>query len=158
MTSLREEVAYAKTYIRIMSFRYKDRIHCEWRIDEELSDAAVVKMILQPIQENAIRHALRAGVPQVRISIDIAREGETLKIAVADNGPSLSEEKLAEIRANLERRDRGKVGLYNVNSRIKLHFGEEYGLALTNGEAGGVTVVLTIPVNCMTPMETDTKM
>jgi sensor histidine kinase YesM len=158
LTSLSDEVAYAKTYIRIMSFRYKERIRCEWRIDEELLDTTVVKMILQPIQENAIRHVLRAGVSQVQIFIDITREGDDVQIAVTDNGPSLSEIKLAEIHDNLDRRDRSKVGLYNVNSRIKLHFGEKYGLALTSKEPNGVTVTLTLPCKHTIPLEADSSM
>ncbi|MBO9610182.1 MAG: histidine kinase [Paenibacillaceae bacterium] len=158
VTPLRDEVAYAKTYMRIMSFRYKDKIRCEWQIDEALLDCTVVKMILQPLQENAIRHTLQSGADHVQIAISIAREGDDVRIAVTDNGPWLADEKLAAIRDNLERRDRGKVGLYNVNSRIRLHFGEQYGITMSRALPHGATVMLRLPFERVASVEADTRM
>ncbi|MBP1990432.1 cache domain-containing sensor histidine kinase [Paenibacillus eucommiae] len=158
VTSLRDEVAYAKTYMRIMSFRYKDKIRCKWQIDEEMLNCAVVKMILQPLQENAIRHTLQSGADQVHISISIDREGSDLRIAVTDNGPWLADEKLAAIQDNLKRRDRSKVGLYNVNSRIQLHFGEKYGITMNRAVPHGATVVLKLPYAQVASVEADTNM
>jgi sensor histidine kinase YesM len=157
VTTLRDEVAYAKTYIRIMSFRYKDKIRCEWQIDEELLNGIVVKMILQPLLENAIRHTLQSGAEQVQISISITREGDAVRIAVTDNGPRLADEKLAAIQDNLERRDRGKVGLYNVNSRIQLHFGEQYGITMSRAVPHGAAVILNLPYVRDASVEADTK-
>lgn len=157
VTPLRDEVAYAKTYIRIMSFRYKDKIRCEWQIDEELLNGIVVKMILQPLLENAIRHTLQSGADQVQISISITREGDAVRIAVTDNGPWLADEKLAAIQDNLERRDRGKVGLYNVNSRIQLHFGEQYGITMSRAVPHGAAVILKLPYVRDASVEADTK-
>ncbi|WP_168120872.1 sensor histidine kinase [Paenibacillus sp. HB172176] len=143
--TLGEEMAYAKSYVKIMNGRYKDRIRCDWAIDPEMQGCVVIKMLLQPIIENAIQYGMpKAG--HVVIGVACQKTAGGMEIAVHDNGPGINARKLAEIRSRLQRRDRGQVGLYNINSRIKLHFGEPYGLRIECGESGGgTTVTLHLP-------------
>ncbi|WP_409342543.1 sensor histidine kinase [Paenibacillus sp. MBLB4367] len=144
LTTLREEVANAQSYLKIMSYRYSERVRCEWRVDEDIADCTINKMILQPIIENAIKHSLLAPDSRVNLSVRGARSGEDIELTITDNGPGIGRKTLDDIRRNLDRRDRRNIGLYNVNSRIKLHFGNRYGLSV-DSEGTGTTVAIRLP-------------
>lgn len=146
LTTLREEVEYAKSYIRIMSLRYKDRIQCTWDTEESVMDNVVIKMLLQPLIENAIRHTMNTPTAHVLIFVQIQNVGGDLLISVSDDGPAMTEEKLFHIANRLESRDRKNVGLYNVNSRIKLHFGDDYGMEVSQATEGGAVFRLRLPL------------
>lgn len=144
LTTLREEIANSQIYLKIMSYRDKNRITCDWDVDEDLHDCIVNKMILQPVIENAVRHSLQLQDSQVRITVRCVRVMDQMALIIQDNGPGIERQTLDEIRLNLERRDRRNIGLYNVNSRIKLHFGDRYGLSVES-EGVGTTVTLRLP-------------
>ncbi|MCU6711921.1 histidine kinase [Paenibacillus sp. J5C_2022] len=151
LTTLGEEIAYAQSYVKIMSCRYKSKLICDWDTDLSLYPFTVNKMILQPIIENAIRHCLPV-LNQVHITVCCRRRNDCLEIAVRDNGPGIEPSKLEELRLQLDKRDRRKVGLYNVNSRIKLHFGTEFGLRIES-RGTGTTVTLRLPLHKARAME-----
>ncbi|KRE64526.1 sensor histidine kinase [Paenibacillus sp. Soil750] len=152
LTTLREEIVYCQSYSKIMSYRYKDRIYIEWHMDESLNDCVVNKMILQPIIENSIRHTLKMNNSEIRIRVSCMKKENHIEVVVKDNGPGIEQNKLDEIRLRLENRERGNVGLYNVNSRIKLHFGDTYGLSIHNAGAG-TTVTIRLPYQSVNSME-----
>ncbi len=144
LTTLGEEIAYTKSYVKIMNYRYNDRVFIEWDTDASLNSHTVNKMILQPIIENAIQYSFPKN-NQVLISISSKRMEDYFEITVRDNGPGIESDKLEKIRFYLNRRDHRKIGLYNVNSRIRLHFGEEFGLWIESSGSGTI-VTLRLPI------------
>ena len=129
-----------------MSLRYKDRIACEWEVEEALLECTMLKMLLQPIIENAIRHTLETPSASIAIEVKIKQVDGDLRITVQDNGPGFSGDRLQHIFRQLKNPDRRNVGLYNVHGRIQLHFGEQYGLAVSNHKNAGAVVTLRLPI------------
>ena len=152
---LREELEFLKLYIEIVRIRFGDSIQFRWDIDESLYDCNVIKMCLQPIVENAIQHGLRPKNYLGNITVSAWYEEECLHICVEDDGLNLSQTELDKLNEKMKTGsgfEESKVGLRNVNERIKLIYGKKYGVSISNtvspeeGEAGaGVRVVLTFP-------------
>ncbi|MDQ0064086.1 two-component system sensor histidine kinase YesM [Paenibacillus harenae] len=156
MVSLDKELIIVKNYIFIHQIRFGKRLQVEYDIRSDCLDCLVPKMILQPIVENAIKHGIepleRTGV----LRIKGYRDGENLLLFVEDNGAGISPVKLAEINASIERRQSAAdsldayseygIGLANVHDRIRISFGEAYGIGITSELEGGTSVSITIPV------------
>jgi two-component system, sensor histidine kinase YesM len=153
MVSLEEEWNIVRNYILIHQIRFGTRLQVEYDIHAECLGCLVPKMILQPIVENAIKHGIepleRTGILVIRGY----RSGEILHLSVEDNGPGISSDKLEEIQRSMERRSATEgfdsesgIGLANVHDRIRIKFGEPYGIRMTSSLLCGTTVSLTIPV------------
>lgn len=155
IVSLREELDFLKIYIEIVRIRFGDAVRFNWQIDEELYDCSIIKMCLQPIVENAIHHGLRPRNYQGDITISVYREGETLCVRVENDGQNISSAEIARLNEKLKTGsgfEQSKVGLRNVNERIKLIYGQKYGVSISCSEpeteedqTPGVRVVLTFP-------------
>lgn len=147
--ALKEEVECAKDYLAIQSRRKRKRIETKWRIPKELEGAKVGKLMLQPILENSIQHGGKDGEEPLNLIVEAkVLEGDTLYLSVSDNGNGME---LGEIRRmnQIFRKDtpvKSKhIGLLNVNRRIQLQFGEEYGIILKPSKEGeGLTVVMRL--------------
>lgn len=146
LTTVGEELVYAQLYVKLMNLRFKNRIEFAIDADESLQSCTTVKMVVQPLVENAIQHSMPQGKGSVRIAVSCRREGERLRLAVADNGPGMPPERLAEVRERLREGSRSSVGLYNVHSRLRLRFGEDSGLTIESGPGAGTTVSLRLPL------------
>ncbi|ULL14956.1 sensor histidine kinase [Paenibacillus sp. H1-7] len=144
MTRVRDEILYAKTYAGIMSHRY-DNFRCSWHIDDEALAYGIMKLILQPVIENAIHHGARRTRKQVSIGIWCVREGGAIRLVVKDDAAGMEEEQLAVVRAQLADPEIKKAGIYNVNARIKLNFGDNYGLSIDSKYGEGTTVTILLP-------------
>src|SRR5690606_3962748 len=141
--------------------RYSDILEYEIDMPSELRSIPILKMTLQPIVENALYHGIKnkRGKGRIRIS-GAAGPDRTLRLLVTDNGIGMSEGKLAEIRLLLEDRppngagepDSG-FGLLNVQRRLRLFYGEQYGIAIDSRENVGTMVEITIPVQGGTPLD-----
>ena len=150
-TTLQKELDYIKTYLAIQKLRFGDRVNAEFDIPEiyDLSSISILPLLLQPIVENAISHGLEDiyGKGIITISVRIS-EDEKLIITVSDNGIGMDEETLRQVRdrmINHETNDARSIGLYNINQRIKLFYGEEYSLQINSAPEKGTTAVLTLP-------------
>lgn len=143
--ALREELAYTKTYINIMSYRFEN-FECVWDVDEQLLNQRTVKLILQPVIENAIHHGARKTKNMVTIHISIKRKNDRVEIVVEDNACGIKEEELSIIKQQLAEGALDKAGIYNVNGRIRLQFGHQYGLDLESEWGKGTRVTITFPV------------
>ena len=150
--SLKEELDFLKLYIEILRIRFGDSIKFHWQIDESLYDSTIIKMCLQPIVENAIQHGLRPKNYLGNITISASCEEEFLYISIENDGQVMSKEEMDKLNDKLKTGagfEESKVGLRNVNERIKLIYGGKYGVSVCcgqNGEANaGVRVVLTFP-------------
>lgn len=149
--TLKDELDHVKNYILLQAVRYEDRFKIVYDIPKELMEINVLKLILQPLVENAIYHGLekvsRKGLIRISASLDMDR----LKIQVSDNGRGMEKEKIEEINRQLENNiddlpgsdyNGRSIGIFNINSRIKLHFGSKYGLMLEGENDNGIVVTM----------------
>ena len=135
---LRRETEILQRYIEIQKIRMSDAFTFLLRVPEALLDCLIPKMILQPLVENAILHGLE-GVSAGTITVEARQEGEMLRITVEDNGRGLPEDMdLSPGREHL--------GLYNVDTILRKHYGGGAGLELRNRAGGGAAVTAVLPV------------
>ncbi len=157
IVSLREELDFLKLYIEIVRIRFGDSIAFHWDIDECLYECNVIKMCLQPIVENAIHHGLRPKDYRGNITISAKYKQDCLYVAVEDDGQNISAEQIRRLNEKMRTGagfEENRVGLRNVNERIKLIYGKKYGVSIDNveqdadsatKETAGLRVVLTFP-------------
>ncbi|WP_214627928.1 cache domain-containing sensor histidine kinase [Paenibacillus agaridevorans] len=155
--TLQEELEHVGNYMRIQSYRYGNKVGLEIDIRPGLENMTMLKLLMQPIVENALYHGLEAkkGKGIVRISSGEDQTGSWLE--VSDDGAGIEESKLASLREMLARPpafeqlgaesgDSRSIGIYNVHARISLYYGEPYGLEVYSaGEGKGATIRLRLP-------------
>lgn len=149
--SIEEEVEHIQSYLTIQKMRYRDILDYELVFDKNILGFRVLKLTLQPLVENAIYHGIKnkrkPGLIQVRGGI---LDGNTLLLEVLDNGGGMTAEKLRDVRKTLDRDmleidgDNG-YGLKNVNQRIKLYYGKEWGVSVDSDQGVGTRVSVVIP-------------
>lgn len=152
MITIKEDILYIENYVKILNYRYNNKIKLNLLFDEKYNQELVPRFIFQPLIENSVQHGVYDSDQQIVIDIDIEEDHDMLTILIHDNGQEISEVKAAEINDLLAGKSIGKeyesgekVGIYNVNKRIKLYFGEKYGLSIVNRGARGTTVSIRIP-------------
>lgn len=150
MISVHEELEHVRSYLAIQKARYEDKLTYEVNFDENILNYSVLKLILQPLVENAIYHGINARRGGGKITITAKREDGKLYFSVVDNGIGITKEKLQEIRQLLERTGLEPVntgfGILNVHERIQLSFGSEYGLTYTSVYEEGTKVEIWHPL------------
>ncbi len=160
MVPLEDELKHMQNYIFIQEHRFMGRCTVNVRVDETALDCKLPKFILQPIVENAFEHGLQQKEGSWEVNIRIKRNGKKAGIMVKDNGVGICEERLAQVRTELQlglpmmtdrtgtdgQRIRKGIGLRNVNARLKLHFGSRYGARIFSMQGRGTLVVLVLPV------------
>lgn len=149
LVTLESELQLVEYYLKIQYYRFSDRIQSEIVVDENVDTGCLIMpLIIQPLVENAFVHGLEAVDMEGILRIHVCM-GDSILIIVEDNGCGISEERLKEIEESLndfETLDRTHIGISNVNQRIKLQYGEEYGLFISSEEGIGTKVKLKIPV------------
>ncbi len=157
--SLKEEELHVRSYLQIQQFRYKDILEYEIRIPEELGSCLVPKITLQPLVENALYHGIKNKRGKGKIIITGYREGNQVKLFVQDNGMGMTEERLEQVvegfKEKEERLKKDFYGLYNVNERLRLHYGREYGLRIRSIYQAGTEVEVLLPFDKPVPSLTD---
>ena len=148
--SIRDELIHARNYMNIQKVRYKDAFEVSWDIQEEILDCCTVKLILQPILENAIYYGVDAMDDEGEIDVIGRKEGDLILLSVRDNGLGMPQEKVDQILSDEEHEERehkhgSGVGLINVHKRIKLRFGPQYGLTIESEPDEGTVVTIRIP-------------
>lgn len=149
--TLKEELDYLNLYIDILKARYGQQIQFLWHIDENLYKYNVIKMCIQPLVENAVSHGLRYTKYCGTIAVFAYREDDKLCVAVENDGQGMSEGKMRALNKELQYKyefDGTRVGLRNVNERIKLIYGNEYGASIqwkNEAERTGTRVIITFP-------------
>lgn len=159
LVTVEDELMNVKNYYIIQKYRFGDRLNVQIEYDpedeSEILACKIPKLTLQPILENSIRYGVerKIGVGNVRISIEISKQ--RLIIMISDNGIGMTEEALKEINDNLSRtslnhihsdsKRHGGIALVNVSNRIKLLFGEEYGIYVYSTLNMGTDVEITLP-------------
>lgn len=151
MISLSEEIKYMDSYLYILKSRFEERITIEKEIEEELLDCDVPILIIQPLLENAVVHGIEPAKGG-SISILIKKMDEQIVISIANDGIPLTteeEEKIEKILSgDIEATRQHSVGIRNVNERIKLIYGIEYGLTIGKNEQSMTESIINIPWNC----------
>ena len=147
MVTLESELEFTKSYLELQAARFGDRvsysIYCE--VDKKYM---VLPLIIQPVVENAFVHGIEGEKANGRITVKVMYKGENVEICVSDNGQGISKAKLAELLEKLERNDTssGKsIGLTNVNKRIKMYHGEQYGLSVKTAAGKGTDISIILP-------------
>ena len=147
---LSEEVKHLYGYLIIQRIRYRDILDYEIDIPEALWDYEVLKLLLQPLVENAIYHGIKSRRGMGKVTVRVREEGDTLVCTVSDNGAGIPPERLAQIHASLRgelRLAQGDAGygLGNVNMRILLYYNQDRGIHIETG-ADGTTVSFMVPI------------
>lgn len=144
--TVREELAYVEDYLRIQKFRYRDKIRTDVSVEPELLEKQVPRLILQPIVENAFVHGLetKSGRGSLTIRGILNREEGMIVFVVKDDGVGMREEEIERVMRPEGSGKKG-FGLMSVHKRIRILYGEEYGINLLSREGEGTTVVLRLP-------------
>ena len=131
-----------------MFYRYKGMLDYSIHVDDKYLDYLVPKFTIQPILENAINHGLRKGFYDNYIKVTIKEIDEGIEISIKDNGNGMSEEAISKIKDELEKNIQkpNSIGLMNINNRLKLNFGKQYGIYINSRMNEGTTVSIKIPV------------
>lgn len=150
---LKDELAHIANYVSIANIRFEDRILLEVNVTEEMQSQEILKMTLQPIVENAVKHGLRGRMMKIAIRAEL--DGDLMHISVTDDGAGMNEAKLRELNSRIERGETrasaaenepsGGIGLANVHGRIGLHYGKSYGLHVTSVLGEYTCVTIRIP-------------
>lgn len=148
---MKQELEHVNLYIKLQKIRYGDKINCIFDIDENIINLYTIKLLLQPIVENSIYHGLENKGKEGIVKISAKRYNDHVLIAVYDNGIGMDEEKLEKIRLMLDGKCEPNskmmsIGIKNVNDRLKLYFGEEYGISIDSIPGEGTRVLIKLPV------------
>ena len=144
---IRDELNHAKSYLIIQSYRYRDQFTYSFDTDESLTGYLCNKITLQPLIENAIYHGLDRMVDEgeIKITLKKAQDGsDDILFAVSDNGVGMTEEQCEKILKK-EKSNSSGIGVKNVNDRLKIYFGDKYGLSIKSELDEGTEVTVRIP-------------
>lgn len=144
---IEDEVKHAQNYMNIQKIRYKNSFEVDFQIDPEILDGCTVKLVLQPLLENAIYYGMEFMDGEGEIHVRGYRKENDVYLEVEDNGLGMPEEEAAELLNGKERPHKhgSGVGLVNVHSRLKLRFGDQYGLIIKSCPDEGMLVQIHIP-------------
>lgn len=146
--SIREELIHVEKYIMIQKVRYERIMESEICVPEELFGYDIIKMTLQPLVENALYHGIKEKGEGGVIRITAEGQGDNIVFCVSDTGLGMSKEKLEKLQIMMEQgidHDPDAYGIINVQKRIHMYFGTEYGLRFESEPGSGTSVYVTIP-------------
>lgn len=146
LTQLADEVENLKMYIFIMETRYGNKFEVKWEVDEAATSFYILKLLLQPILENAITHGLVSKETNGMITIQIRKMGEQLNIVISDDGVGIPDEQVEKLQDPDQDYTFSGMGILNVHHRIRLHYGLEYGISIERLEPSGTKVEISLPV------------
>ena len=147
--SIENEIKYTKEYVNILALRYGDLFDIEWDIDESILSYTIIKICLQPIIENAVYHGIKQKNDKGLIKIKGLCDDNNIILIVSDDGIGIEKDALDELNKTLSEtsftNEKSHIGLSNVNQRIKIIFGDSYGIHVESTVGVGTDVYVTIP-------------
>lgn len=154
IVSLGDELQCIREYMKIMDIRFNGKFEAEYYFEEEVLKLYTLRMILQPIVENAVYHGLEQKSGKGSLVIEGRIAGEELLLTVQDNGKAMTPLQVEELKKTIQEyekiglyhSEKSSIGLGNINKRIKIQFGEKYGLHVESQESVGTKVMLLLPV------------
>ena len=144
LITIKDELRHAENYFIIQSYRYRNQFEYEFNVDAGLENYLCNKITIQPLIENAIYHGIDRMVDEGKISVNVKDAGKDIIIEVEDNGIGMTAEQCKKILKK-ERSDSSGIGVKNVNDRLKIYFGDEYGLTIESELDVGTKVTVKIP-------------
>ena len=154
--SIKEEEKHISSYLQIQEMRYRDILEYDIQLDQVIYKYQILKLTLQPVVENALYHGIKYKRAKGCIHIHGEKEGEIIRLTVRDDGVGMDEEDLEQLRQQIEKpcqeTEKG-FGLANVNERIHMYFGYEYGMKIESEKGKGTTVEIVIPAILEAPAE-----
>jgi two-component system sensor histidine kinase YesM len=150
--SIKDECEYVKSYLNILKHRMRN-LSTAWNTDENAMNTDMLKLILQPLVENAVRHGFSARQADACLAVEVLCRGEKTVIRIMDNGSGINEEDLAEIRETLEAircgavPDSSHIGIPNVYQRLRLEYGDDMEFSIESRLNLGTKVVIMVPKN-----------
>ena len=147
--SIENEIKYTNEYVNILALRYGDLFDIEWDIDESILSYTIIKICLQPIIENAVYHGIKQKNDKGLIKIKGLCDDNNIILIVSDDGVGIEKDDLDELNKTLSEtsftNEKSHIGLSNVNQRIKIIFGDSYGIHVESTVGVGTDVYVTIP-------------
>lgn len=148
IVTVKAEIDHVKNYLMIQHMRFKNKFDYEFEVDEDVLELSSLKLMLQPLVENAIYHGMEFMDGDGLIKISTWREADELYLSVTDNGLGMTEDKVSLVLEGKSNSGNGRgsgIGVKNVNERIKLYFGEDYGLKIDSEPDVGTTIIIYLP-------------
>lgn len=142
-----QELQHIKSYLMIQHLRYSQKFDYEISVEENVLDCEVVKVLIQPLVENAIYHGICEN-RRIQIDIRIWSQDDTVYIQVKDNGAGIPEEKLTALQEQMQHPYELPMhgyGLHNANARVKIYYGKEYGVNIASVYGKGTEITVTLP-------------
>ena len=145
LVTIGQEVEYVRSYLTIQKMRYKDKLEFEINVDPRITHAQIIRLVLQPIVENAIYHGLKYKESKGMLKVHGYELGERIIIDITDDGVGMDEETLKHIydKHKVNYHSNG-VGVYNVQQRLVLYYGKEYGIIYHSEKGKGTTATVVI--------------
>lgn len=150
---MEEELANVNNYLRIQQYRFRNKINITETIDPAAKKCCVPKLLIQPIVENAVFYGLEPKTGERNLNIEAYCTGKKLIVKVEDNGVGMSFDKLRTINdamcSGVSMGDNGRgtqLGIVNVNERLRLLYGEEFGLRIFSCPKVGTTIEMVLPI------------
>lgn len=140
-----DELRLLNDYITIQKIRYEERLDFNDLVGEDIKDCYILKMILQPLVENSIKYGLEQLTGVCKITIKSQKQSDFFEIIVSDNGIGMTKEFLRELEIGENKSRSTGIGIKNIDARIKLFFGEEFGISVKSQLSEGTTVIVRIP-------------
>ena len=154
LVTLEKELAHVKNFVAIQQIRFDNGFRFEMDVPEELYSCRILKLILQPLVENALYHGLLHCNAGSSIYLSARKENKIIYFTVKDDGVGMASETLEQLQKLLEEKPKfgelsqhanESIGLKNINARIRLYYGEDYGLSVKSEQRCGTTVQIKIP-------------
>ena len=146
--TIRQEEQHISSYLQIQGKRYHDILDYHIYIDPEIYEYQIPKLTMQPLVENALYHGIKYKRSRGMIEITGTKEGENLYLTVADDGVGMDEDELKKLEKEISRpckETESGFGLANVNERIRMYFGSEYGMKIWSEKGSGTRITIEIP-------------
>lgn len=146
---IKKEMELIDYYLNIQQMRFGDKFSYQVNVDPPLENYYILPLILQPLVENAIIHGLESKENHGFIRITLKEHRDFIDIEVMDNGTGIPREKYLEIKERMDdgtyQSEGNRIGLHNVQQRMKLYYGEDYGLRIDSIHGLGTTVLMKLP-------------
>lgn len=155
-----EEAEFIRSYLELLQLRYYNVFDFEIEVGQDITQCKTLKFMVQPFVENAVFHGFAGDSHDYRLHISIRRWKEDIQFVISDNGMGISEERLAELMHEelSTPQTMNSIGVGNVSRRLKLHYGEKYGVTMNSREGEGTTVRILIPaMNRITEESAETE-
>lgn len=148
LISVKNEVEQVKLYVQMLYVRHTDKFTVNWDLSDEVMNSKTIKLTLQPLIENAVYHGLKPKRYFGKITVSGELIGNYMLISVTDDGVGMEQPEIDKLNDSMrgEQYISGKmIGIRNVNQRIKIMYGEEYGVVIMKNSGDGISAVLVLP-------------